>query len=130
MWRNIGKRMRELMGTLKALGDENRVRALVVLREGELCVCQIIELLGLAPSTVSKHMSILKQVGLVEATKKGRWVYYRLANDDEASRLTAAAISFVLESVSNDLVILRDSDRLRTVLRTHPHELCKAQGRK
>jgi ArsR family transcriptional regulator, arsenate/arsenite/antimonite-responsive transcriptional repressor len=122
--------MRELMGTLKALGDENRVRALVVLREGELCVCQIIELLGLAPSTVSKHMSILKQVGLVEATKKGRWVYYRLPNDDETSRLTAAAISFVLESVSNDPVILRDRDRLRTVLQAQAHELCKLQGRK
>ena len=53
--------MREFMAVLKALADENRVRAVAALRGRELCVCQIVELLGLANSTVSKHMAILKQ---------------------------------------------------------------------
>ena len=61
--------MRELMSIVKALGDENRVRAVMALRNRELCLCQIIELLGLAPSTVSKHMSILKQARLVDTRK-------------------------------------------------------------
>lgn len=60
----------------------NRVRPLMALDGRELCVCQIIELLGLAPSTVSKHMSILKQARLVEIRKNGRWAYYRLAEKD------------------------------------------------
>ena len=60
-------------------GDENRVRVLLFLRDGkELCLCQIVEMLGLAPSTVSKHMAILHQAGLVESRKEGRWIYYRL----------------------------------------------------
>ena len=46
--------MREVMDMLKALADENRVRAVYALRGGELCVCQLIALLDLAPSTVSR----------------------------------------------------------------------------
>ncbi len=57
--------MRELMAVMKALADENRVRILMAVLGRELCVCQIVELLGLAQSTVSKHMSILHQARLV-----------------------------------------------------------------
>ena len=74
--------MREFIDINKALSDESRVRALLALRDQELCVCQLIELLGLAPSTVSKHMTILKQAGLVEGRKDGRWIYYRLADSE------------------------------------------------
>jgi DNA-binding transcriptional ArsR family regulator len=128
MWRNIGKSMREFMNIVKALADENRVRALLSLRGGELCVCQIIELLKLAPSTVSKHMSILKQARLVEATKRGRWVYYRLPQEAETSQLAASATSFVLEALLNDPAILQDDEELRSILQEHPHELCKLQS--
>lgn len=122
--------MREFMNIIRALADEHRVRALLSLRGGELCVCQIIELLNLAPSTVSKHMSILKQAGLVDATKRGRWVYYRLPHGVETSHLAADAVSFVLESVSNNPVILQDDEQLRNVLQEQPRELCKLQGRR
>ncbi len=122
--------MREFMDIVRALADENRVRALLSLRDGELCVCQIIELLNLAPSTVSKHMSVLKQARLVETTKRGRWVYYRLPNEAETSRLVRDAVSFVFGSVSNSSTILRDEERLREVLKEHPHELCMHQVHK
>jgi ArsR family transcriptional regulator, arsenate/arsenite/antimonite-responsive transcriptional repressor len=122
--------MREFMNVVRALADENRLRALLALREGELCVCQIIAFLSLAPSTVSKHMSILRNAGLVEATKRGRWVYYWLPHDDEASRLVARIVSLVLDELSTDPAILKDNERLRAVLQEHPHELCSSQGRK
>ena len=70
--------MQQFMGVSKALADQNRIRALLLLKDRELCVCQITEVLSLAPSTVSKHMSILKQAGLVQMRKEGRWAYYRL----------------------------------------------------
>lgn len=63
----------------QALGDGTRLRALLALRGGELCVCDLIALLGLAPSTVSRHLALLWQAGLVERRKEGRWHYYRLA---------------------------------------------------
>ncbi len=62
------------MKITKALADENRVRMLLALKGGELCVCQITELFGLAMSTVSKHLSILYQAGLTESRKEGRWI--------------------------------------------------------
>jgi len=70
--------MQDFMTITKALADENRVRLLLALRGGQLCVCQMIELLGLAPSTVSKHLSILNQARLVEKRKEERWIYYGL----------------------------------------------------
>jgi len=71
--------MREILSITKALGDETRVRALLSVKDGELCLCQIIEVLGLAPSTVSKHMNVLQQAGLVQRRKRGKWHFYRLA---------------------------------------------------
>jgi ArsR family transcriptional regulator, arsenate/arsenite/antimonite-responsive transcriptional repressor len=70
-----------------ALSDASRLRALLALENGELCVCKITALLKLAPSTVSKHMSILRDVGLVESRKEGRWIYYRLPTKSQASAI-------------------------------------------
>ena len=76
--------MRSFIAITSALSDPNRVRVLMALhKRGELCVCQIVELLGLAPSTVSKHLFILKSAGLVDARKQGRWMYYRPADDGD-----------------------------------------------
>src|SRR5512136_2032622 len=78
IWRNNdrGDSMREVLAITNALADESRVRALIALTRGQLCVCQIAEFLQLAPSTVSRHLSILRQVVLVEYEKRGRWMYY------------------------------------------------------
>jgi len=70
--------LREFLSISKALGDENRLRALLALQDGELCLCHIIQLLELAPATLSKHMDLLVQAGLVERRKEGRWCYFRL----------------------------------------------------
>ena len=70
--------MREFMAITKALSDPNRVRMLLALRHGELCVCQITELFGYAPSTVSKHLGVLRNAGVVQDQKRGASVYYPL----------------------------------------------------
>jgi ArsR family transcriptional regulator, arsenate/arsenite/antimonite-responsive transcriptional repressor len=121
--------MREFMALVKALGDENRVRALLALRAKELCVCQIIELLELAPSTVSKHMSILKQARLVDTRKDGRWVYYRLAGNDSAPEVQEA-IAWLSKSISGDASIRRDERRLQEVLKWDLEVVCSARGKK
>jgi len=119
--------MRELMTITKALADEQRVRMLVALRKQELCVCQIVELVGLATSTVSKHMSILKQARLVESRKDGRWIYYRLPCD-EAPELVRQALRWVFEHVSSDPTILRDERKLEEICQVDPRALCAARG--
>ena len=74
--------MREFMNITNALADPTRVRVLLVLRQRELCACQITELFGLAQSTMSKHFYLLRQAGLIESRKEGRWVYYALAGKE------------------------------------------------
>lgn len=117
--------LREVMAVTKALSDENRVRILVFLERGELCVCQVIEMLQLAPSTVSKHLSILKQAGLIRSTKKGRWIYYSLA-DPREDPIAAAAVEWLHASLGEDPRILADRTRLKTVLSRSLEELCQA----
>ena len=120
--------MREFMNITKALADENRVRTLLALRKGELCVCQITELFGLAPSTVSKHLSILYQAGLVESRKEGRWIYYRLP-DKGASVAVREAIDWVVKSLEDHPRIADDARQLKQILKADPVELCKRQCR-
>ncbi|SRR5258708_6066726 len=118
--------MREVLNITKALADANRVRALLALREGELCVCQITELFGLAPSTISKHLSILHQAGLVESRKEGRWIYYRLPRNG-AARAVRNAIRWLEKSLANAPRISEDNHRLKKILKMNPVELCKRQ---
>jgi ArsR family transcriptional regulator, arsenate/arsenite/antimonite-responsive transcriptional repressor len=120
--------MREFMNVTKALADETRVRALLALRTGELCVCQITELLGLAVSTVSKHLSILYQAGLVESRKEGRWIYYRRPGKD-APVAVRGAIAWVEKSLSENPRIVEDARQLKKLLKVDPAELCKRQCR-
>ncbi|MDA1276648.1 MAG: metalloregulator ArsR/SmtB family transcription factor [Verrucomicrobia bacterium] len=121
--------MREFMNLTKALADENRVRALLALRQGELCVCQITELFGLAPSTISKHLSILFQAGLVESRKDGRWIYYQLPAKN-APAVVREALEWIEKALAGNPCVLDDNTRLKTILKQDPAELCKRQCKK
>jgi DNA-binding transcriptional ArsR family regulator len=120
--------MRELMAIIKALADENRVRILWAVQSRELCVCQIVELLGLAQSTVSKHLSILHQVRLVDSRKEGRWMFYRAADDDSPveAREMATVVSRLL---ARNPEAGEDAKRLKEILKVDRDELCKKQSR-
>ena len=69
---------------MKALSDPNRVRVIKLLQDGELCVCEIQNVLELAQSTVSKHMKILEDAGLVDRKRQGTWMIYSLASGSES----------------------------------------------
>lgn len=99
----------------KALADTQRVRILRLLERGELCVCQIVEVLALAPSTVSKHLSLLSAAGLVEMRKQGRWAYYRLP-DGPGAESGRPLLRWLREALKNDATIARDSALLEEVL--------------
>lgn len=121
--------MREFMNLTKALADATRVRALLALRQGELCVCQITELFGLAPSTMSKHLSILYQAGLVESRKDGRWIYYRLPRQ-AASVAVREALDWAVKSLRAEPRITEDARQLKKIVKADPAELCKRQCQK
>ncbi len=76
--------MKTFIRVMKALSDPNRVRVAKLLQGEELCVCEIQEVLGLAQSTVSKHMKIMEDAGLVEKKRQGTWMIYSLADGSES----------------------------------------------
>jgi len=114
--------MREFLSIAKALSDENRVRALLALRDGELCLCHVIQLLDLAPATLSKHMDLLVQAGLVQRRKDGRWCYFRVAGR-QASPAVQRALRWAMDALAGDAVIRRDADALRRIRNADPKEL-------
>lgn len=63
----------------KALADDTRLRILNLLRQREICVCEIVDVLGLCQSKVSRHLATLKHAGLVSCRRDGPWIYYSLA---------------------------------------------------
>ena len=95
-----GPKMKQTILIAKALSDENRIKALMLLCGRELCVCQIVDFLKLAPSTVSKHMSILKIAGMVDSRKDERWIYYRLASKD-ASPVVLDILAWLTSHLGN-----------------------------
>src|ERR1041385_1381429 len=106
IWRN--ENMTNFMTITKALSDPGRVRILLALRAGELCVCQITELFGLAASTVSKHLSVLAHGGLVVSRKSERWVYYRLP-DKTAPVAVREALDWVKKSLGKSEQAVTDA---------------------
>ncbi len=119
--------MRDVLAITKALADSHRLRILCALTRGELCVCQIVELLRLAPSTVSKHLSVLYQARLIEARKDGRWMYYRLPDRAGANLGIVGALSWVCESLAANPQIRADTRNLKAILCLAPEVLCHDQ---
>lgn len=111
-----------------ALSDENRVRMLAALAESELCVCQVTELTGLATSTVSKHLTILKDAGLVETRKNGRWVFYRLPRRgaEPAAKQAIKWLQANFPSCADDA----DTRKLEAILAVEPEVICARQARR
>jgi len=112
----------------KAVSDENRVRILAALRGRRLCVCQITELLGLAPSTVSKHLLILRHAGLVESLKRGRWIQYGRPTPagEPAAR---EVLEWIDDSLGADARLREDTRRLKEILKVPVETLCKTHDR-
>ncbi len=109
--------MFDILTMIKAMGDENRLRILMALRGKELCVCTLSELLDLAPSTTSKHLSILKQARLIESVKDGKFVYYRLAMPESKNyALVGSALAWAMESLKSTSQVLTDEEMLKEII--------------
>jgi len=116
--------MRDSMDMLKALADETRLRALGALRGGELCVCQLIALFNLAPSTISKHLTILRAARLVESRKDGRWMYYRLAREFKTPSVSKI-LALLFKDMDKTARIVEDRKRLKRICGEDTEKLCR-----
>jgi len=88
----------DALAVFKALSNEKRIRIVEALRDGELCACELETVLDAPQSTVSSHLSELRDAGVVRARKEGKWNYYRIA-DTASLRMVDLADALGGESV-------------------------------
>jgi DNA-binding transcriptional ArsR family regulator len=109
--------------THKALAHPVRQRLVAMLREGELCVCQMTAVLELAASTVSAHLADLKRAGLFVENKSGRFVSYRWSGETAA----AAQLAGVATRIARDPQVVADAKLVRSLRRVDVEELCRVE---
>ena len=112
--------VRENTRLFKALSDPNRLRILKMLKSKSLCVCEITEVLNLATSTVSKHLSILRDSGFIIEEKEGKWVNYMI-NPKPSDKRTSSILTTLDFWISDDSVIISDKQKIQKVDR---NEVC------
>ena len=73
--------MQKILEALKILSDEIRLKIVSLLAENELCVCELMDTLGMSQSRISNHLRILRNTGIIEAKREGKWIFYSLARN-------------------------------------------------
>lgn len=113
--------MRDQLKVFKALGDKNRVRIVKMLEGKPMCVCEITAVLKLAPSTVSKHLSLLHEAELIQDKKDGKWVNYSLPKKSQIP-FVSEILKILRHSLRDDPTVLTDIEKAAKVSRA---ELCR-----
>jgi len=116
--------LREYERAMKSAADPTRVRILKLLEEGEMCGCQIVAVLELSQSTVSKHLFLLKMAGLVKERKEKKWVHFSL--DGSRGNPYARKLLATLRGwLNDDLVVERDKKREALARELGPADICE-----
>ena len=113
--------MKDFIKVMKALSDPNRVKTLKLLQQKPMCVCEIQKALGLAQPTVSKHLKILENAGLVTYSKSGLWVNYTLA-DGNSTPYAATLLGNLKHWLQDDPEVAPILQRLPTIRR---EDICR-----
>jgi ArsR family transcriptional regulator, arsenate/arsenite/antimonite-responsive transcriptional repressor len=107
--------MKKLASYFKSLADENRLRILNLLFHGELCGCDIKHVLGTSQSNVSRHLTYLKNSGLVLDRREGYRIFYRLVQSDDAE--VSELFEYLVRSFAKDKVLKADMRKLRDAIK-------------
>lgn len=113
--------MKSFIKVMKALSDPNRVRIIKMLQHKMMCVCEIQAALEVAQPTVSKHMKILEEAGLVDHKKDGLWVNYHLT-DGSSSAYGASLLGNLKHWLEDDPEVAEIVEKLSTIRR---EDVCK-----
>ncbi len=108
--------MRELMLVLKAVADKNRMRILKMLEHKNMCVCELAAVLDIKQPSASKHLSILKNAGLIQDARSGQWIEYSLCRA-RINQYAPVVQSAVKKWLNDDPVIESDRAKATTLCR-------------
>lgn len=111
--------MRQIAHLFKALSDPIRLRIVLMLEsQGELCVCDLMAVLGLPQSTVSRHLAYLKRTGWLDGRRQGVWMYYRIS--ESCTPLNADILRSLRQHASDSAEAVSDRLSLTALLKDKP----------
>ncbi|MDA3916965.1 MAG: metalloregulator ArsR/SmtB family transcription factor [Deltaproteobacteria bacterium] len=117
--------MDNLLSILKALSDKNRLRTFcALLSYEELCACQITELLQVAGATVSRHLSLMVNAGILKNRKAGRWIYFRLNTENFS---LDPIFKWVRQQLDGSNQVEKDLKSLKQITLIPCEDLCRKQ---
>lgn len=114
--------MEKFVCIFKALSEEIRLRIVLLLMHGELCVCELMEAFGEPQSKVSRHLAYLKRSGLVKSRRVGAWMHYSIS--DSLNETALAQLKLLQKSLSKQPALKRDLANMKVIKRA---ELCERQ---
>ena len=110
------QKLKQTIKIAKALADENRIRILCLLKnKKDLCVCEITDIIGLAQPTISSHLKLLENAGLIESFKDGLWVNYNISSSLDP--FSSEFIDVLYKNLKNDKQIKVDEENTKKINR-------------
>jgi len=113
--------MRELVKVFKAVADENRLRILKMLQHKKMCVCELAAALGITQPSVSRHLSLMKDAGLVSDHRNGPWIDYELC-EEKINQYAPVIKSYLKGWINDDHKVKEDLRKIKSLRR---EELCR-----
>ncbi len=104
--------MDDIIKIFKALTDKNRIRILKMLESKPLCVCEITSVLDISTSTVSSHLTFLKEAGYITDRKDGKWVEYSLRKSSE-NPVLHQVLAMMSGWMNDNSVVISDREKLK-----------------
>ncbi len=121
--------MKDIARVLDMLADPTRLRLLRLLRQQELCVCELVDTLRMPQYKISRHLRSLRAVGLVEARRDGRWMHYRLGRRGVQARLVQDLLAVLCGHLDKTPLGQRDDSSLRRRLAAGKVGRCLTRSR-
>lgn len=116
--------MKNILPVIKALSDSNRLRIVAVLmKEKELCACQITELLEIKGASTSSHLSLLVRVGILKSRKEGRWIFFSIKNE----KLPNALLECIKPDLFKSEEFIKDRKTIKKILARDVEDICRKQ---
>jgi len=109
-----GHNLKEMEKIIKALADKNRLRIIYLLNgKRDICVCEITDIIGLSQPTISSHLRLLENAGLVESNKDGLWVNYNI--NSQADLFSRRSIERICNDLKKDKQAISDLKKLKAI---------------
>jgi DNA-binding transcriptional ArsR family regulator len=116
--------LRRYEDAMKAVSDPTRARILKILEGGEICVCQIIAVIGLSQSTISKHLFLLRAAGLIKDRRERKWIHYSLDGKSD-NPYVGTLLRNIRKWLNDDPLILKDRERAALARDIGPVAICE-----